>query len=103
MHTPTAEQQAIIEAARNDTRSILVRAFAGCAKSTTLEMLAKALAPSPSLALAFNKKIALDLEKRFPPHFVIKTLNSLGHSAWSNAIGKRLVLDDKKLGKLVTE
>jgi len=103
MHTPTPEQQAIISAARDCKESILVRAYAGCAKSTTLEMLANALPPQPALALAFNKKIAVELEKRFPPHFQIKTLNGLGHAAWGRALGKRLVLDDKKLGKLVSE
>jgi len=102
-HTPTAEQQAIIDAARDRSESILVRAYAGCAKSTTLEMLAHALPPGPALALAFNKKIADELTKRFPPHFQIKTMNGLGHGAWSRALGRRLVLDDKKLGKLVSK
>jgi DNA helicase II / ATP-dependent DNA helicase PcrA len=102
-HTPTDEQQAIIDAARDRPESILVRAYAGCAKSTTLEMLAHALPPTPALALAFNKKIADELSKRFPPHFQIKTMNGLGHSAWGRALGRRLVLDDKKLGKIVTK
>jgi hypothetical protein len=103
MHKPTPEQEAIICAAKNTRQSLLIRALAGCAKSTTLEMIAHALPPGPGLALAFNKKIAVELEKRFPPHFQIKTLNGLGHAAWGRALSKRLVLDDKKLGKIVSE
>lgn len=102
MHTPTPEQEAIIRAAREQTSSLLVRAYAGCAKSTTLEMIAHALPAEPALALAFNKKIAVELEKRFPSNFVIKTMNGLGHAAWGRALGKRLTLDDKKLGKIIT-
>lgn len=100
---PTPEQAAIIAAAREDTRSILVRAYAGCAKTTTLEMIANALPGVQGLALAFNVKIKKELEKRFPANFTVKTLNGLGHSAWQNAIGRRLTLDEKKLGKIITQ
>ena len=100
--TPTDEQQAIIEAARGP-HSLMIQAFAGCSKTTSLVMLAAALPAVPTLALAFNKKIADELKTRFPSHIDVKTLNGLGHSAWGRAIGKRLTLDDKKLGNLVNE
>lgn len=103
LHPPTPEQQAILDAALADRRSIMIDALAGCTKTTILQMLAAALPQEPSLALAFNVKIKKELEARFPSHFEIKTLNGLGHSAWQRAIGKRLTLDDRKLGKLVTE
>jgi hypothetical protein len=102
-HKPTPEQAAIIDAACTRRESIMVNAYAGCAKSSTLEMLAHAMPAQPVLSLAFNKKIAMELEKRLPPSFTVKTLNGLGHSAWSKAIGRRPELDDKKLGKLVTQ
>lgn len=98
---PTPEQAAIIAAAQERSESILVRAYAGCAKTTTLELIAKAL-PQGGLALAFNVKIKKELEKRFPASFTIKTMNGLGHSAWGAALGKRLTLDEKKLGRIVT-
>jgi hypothetical protein len=101
-HKPTKEQAAIIDAACTRRESIMVNAYAGCAKSSTLEMLAHAMPAQPALSLAFNKKIAVELERRLPPSFTVKTLNGLGHSAWSKAIGRRPELDDKKLGKLVT-
>lgn len=103
MITPTPEQLVIISAARERSESLMIQAFAGCAKTTTLEMIGQALPAQPALALAFNVKIKKELEKRFPPHFTVKTLNGLGHSAWSAAIGKRLIVEDKKLGKLITD
>lgn len=99
---PTAEQAAIVEAATNPGPSIMVTAYAGCTKTSTLEMVANALPTQPALALAFNVKIKKELEKRFPAWFEIKTLNGLGHSAWQKAIGKRCEVDEKKLGRLTT-
>lgn len=100
---PTPEQEAIIKAASERTESLLIRAYAGCAKTSTLQMLAPvALPKGPALALAFNVKIKKELEKRLPGHFEVKTLNGLGHSAWGQCLGKRLELDDRKLGRLVS-
>ena len=101
-HTPTAEQSAIILAARERSESLLIRAYAGCAKTSTLEMLAPLVPTSSALALAFNVKIKKELEKRLPSHFDVKTLNGLGHSAWQRFLGRKLELDDRKLGRLVT-
>ena len=101
--SPTSEQLAIIEAAERSETSLMVTAYAGCAKTTTLELLARALPSKPTLALAFNVKTKKELEKRFPSHFEIKTLNGLGHSAWGRAIGRGLTVDPQKLGKLVTQ
>ena len=101
--SPTPEQDSIVEAVRSSTDSLMVKAYAGCAKTTTILLAAKALPVEPALALAFNKKIQLELEKKLPSHFAVKTMNGLGHSAWSQAIGRRLTIDDRKLGKCVTE
>src|SRR5882724_7289319 len=98
----TDEQQAIVAAAAKGANT-MVSAYAGCAKTTTLEAIASAMPTKPSLAVAFNVKIKKELERRFPQHFEVKTLNGLGHSAWSKTIGKRLTLDEKKLGKLITQ
>lgn len=100
--TPTAEQEAIIQVARTPD-SLMVTAFAGCAKTSTLEMAGRQV-KVPALALAFNKKIATEMASRFEGNFSVKTLNSLGHAAWGRAIGvAKITLDDRKLGKLVTE
>lgn len=99
---PTAEQLALIDAGCNRQESIMVNALAGCAKSTSLQMLMAKMPPQPTLAVAFNLKTKKELERLMPSHVAVKTLNGLGHSAWAKAIGKALTLDDKKLGKIVT-
>lgn len=100
---PTPEQSAIIEAARSSA-SLMVNALAGTGKTTTLTMLAQALPTEPILALAFNKKIKEELEKRFPSNFTIMTMNGLGHKAWAGSLNKRkLFIDDRKLSRLTTD
>lgn len=101
--TPTEEQQAIVDAVKRSDTSIMIRAMAGCAKTTTLELVARAMPVRPSLATAFNVKIKKEMETRLPQHFQVKTLNGLGHEAWGRTIGKRCSVDDKKVGKIVKQ
>lgn len=94
--TPTPEQEAIIEAALTSKDSLLINALAGAAKTTTLELICKALPAQPILSLAFNKRIAVEMEKRLPGHVKCQTMNALGHGIWAAACAKRLTLDTKK-------
>lgn len=101
--TPTDEQAAVIEAvAAGD--SVMVDALAGCTKSTTLEMAAPGV-KEPALALAFNKKIQLTLDQKMPKHFTNKTFNGFGHGTLIRALPgvSKITLEDKKLGKLITQ
>lgn len=100
---PTEEQQAVIQATRHGRDSLLIRAYAGCAKTTTLTLAAKEI-KIPGLALAFNKHIKAELASKFPGNFVVQTMNGLGHQAIGRAMPQRnLRLDDKKLGRLIGE
>jgi superfamily I DNA/RNA helicase len=99
--TLTPEQQAIVEATKSSSDSLMISAYAGCSKTTTLTLCAKNITGS-GLALAFNVKIKKELEERFPSHFEVMTLNGLGHRAWGRALGKGMGVDDKKLGKIVS-
>jgi DNA helicase-2/ATP-dependent DNA helicase PcrA len=99
--SPTSEQLAIIEAARTTSDNLLVQALAGAAKTSTLELIAAALPGRPILAVAFNKRIAEEMTKRLPSHCVCKTMNSIGHTAWGNHIGKRLTLNKSKMGDIL--
>jgi DNA helicase-2/ATP-dependent DNA helicase PcrA len=94
--TPTPEQLAIITAARDTKESLLINAYAGAAKTTTLELIAKSLPVGPILCLAFNKRIAEEMKKRLPGHVTCKTLNAVGHGVWATAVGKRLTVDTRK-------
>ena len=98
---PTPEQEAIVTAARSTKHNLLVQALAGASKTSTLDLIAKALPGQPILCIAFNKRIAEEMERRLPSHCVCKTLNSIGHSAWGQYLGKRLSLNAKKMGDLV--
>lgn len=99
--TPTAEQLACITAATTTKANLIISALAGAAKTSTLVLLAEALAPQRILCLAFNKKIALEMAERLPSNCDSKTLNSLGYRAWADYIRpKRIKLDDSKIFRL---
>jgi F-box protein 18 (helicase) len=96
MHTPTEEQAAIVEAARSSDRNLLVSALAGAAKTSTLELIAQALPSTEILALAFNKKMAVEMQERMPSNVKAMTLNALGHRVWMDATGRRLKINASK-------
>lgn len=101
--SPTPEQQIILSAAKDSKESLMITAFAGTGKTSTLVMIANALPVQPAIALAFNTSIKKELERRFPPFWKVMTLNGLGHRAWMSAIrGKAINLDERKLGRLTT-
>jgi len=101
--TPTPEQQAIIDAAKQTKANILVEALAGAAKTSTLEMIAKALPGIPIMAVAFNKRIAEEMQRRLPGHVKCMTLNGVGHRAFSSALGKNVTLNTDKMYELLKE
>lgn len=100
--TPTDEQLAAITAAKTK-QSVMLTAYAGTAKTTTLEMMGHQI-KAPALALAFNVSIKKELEKRFEPNFTVKTLNGLGFGALMRAMPGVTFQppDGRKIGKLVT-
>lgn len=98
--SPTPEQLAIVEAAQSTTDNLIITALAGAAKTTTLRLIAEALPKTPILCLAFNKKIATEMQERLPPNTKAMTLNGLGHRAWMSR-GKRLTLDTEKTMRLI--
>ena len=104
-HTPTPEQQLIIDAATQTEDNLLVNALAGAAKTSTLVMLSEALKESSPklriLCLAFNKKIATEMQERLPSNCTAMTLNSLGHRVWGDVLGRRLTIEAGKVGDII--
>lgn len=99
----TPEQQAFIDEVGDTTNSIILSAVAGSGKTTTLLKAAQRLNPRLKIiALAFNKNIAEELQKKFPSYVTCKTLNGIGHQVWMSAHGKKN-LDSRKMGDLVTK
>lgn len=92
-HTP--QQTSFIEEMARSTSSIALEACAGSGKTTTLVAGINADGAG-GLACAFNKKNAEDLRGRIKPTWTAKTMNALGHAAWSKQVSS-IRLDAKKL------
>lgn len=99
--TPTAEQQAVIEAAKSTSDNLIIHALAGAAKTSTLVLIAKALPTTPILSLAFNVRINQEMKERLPGNCESLTLNSIGHRTWAQAIGRKLVVNKDKTYTIV--
>lgn len=96
-HTPTPEQQAIIDFYLSRSEPLIINALAGAAKTTTLTMLAAADPGQTVLAIAFNKHIATELAQRMPSNCICKTMNALGHRMVGDFLSRRVTLrTDKK-------
>lgn len=104
MFKPTPEQDTICSAYDQTKSNLMIVAYAGCAKTTTLELLAKRVDPKiPTSMLAFNVSIKKELEKRVPETIKVMTVNGLGHRAWAGAISSGIRLEDRKIGTLVSQ
>lgn len=101
--SPTPEQEAIILAAKQTSQNLMISAYAGAAKTSTLVLVAQTLKTTPILALAFNVRIKKELESRLPSLSSVKTLNGLGHYVWGQTLGKRLILKETKLATCIKE
>lgn len=81
--TPSVYQSKIFKHIKKSKSSLVINAVAGSGKSTTI-IKAVELVPKDKKILfcAFNKHIAVELQKRLPSHVKVQTLNGLGHGAW---------------------
>lgn len=86
---PTAEQQAILEAAACGER-VAISAGAGSGKTSTLQMIASARPKTSMLYLAYNKAIQLDAQKRFPANVTAKTAHGLAYPEFGAPMRSRL-------------
>lgn len=99
----TDEQNEIIRFISKERASLLVNAGPGAAKTSTLVLAAHANVV-PTLSLAFNKRIATELQFRMPGHVMCKTINGLGHGVLMKMLGKkRLMLDTSKTYSFVKD
>lgn len=97
---PTPEQAAIISTIKAGNH-VMVNALAGCAKTSTIVLAANALPMGvDAIALAFNKKIAVELQEKLPTNVEAMTLNSMGHRAWAKGRA-RLRVDGRKNWKMI--
>ena len=94
---PTSEQTNILDAVRTTKQNIMIRARAGCGKTTMLELIDHAEKAQPYLLMCFNKAIATEAEKRMRSATTVRTFNSLGHKIWAAAVDRKLSLNQKKI------
>jgi superfamily I DNA/RNA helicase len=100
--TPTPEQGRILNLLTSTSSNLSIRALAGTGKTSTLELIEGAL-DGAILCLAFNKRIADEMAKRFKTTSTVRTFNSLGHRIWAKACSKGVVLNPKKTQDLLRD
>lgn len=76
---PTLEQKVAIDRAISGESFPLV-AVAGAGKTSTLRMIAQAVAPKQVLYLAFNRSVAEEAKLKFPKNTTVKTVHGFAFS-----------------------
>src|SRR6266403_4469445 len=100
---PTDEQLDIFAAATLTKDNLMLNALAGTGKTSTLELIEKAVPAKPILYLVFAKKNADEATERMLSTTTVRTFNSLGHRIWAQTQSKVLRLNAKKSGDTLRE
>jgi heme oxygenase len=87
--TPTGEQAAIVAAARAG-RDLVVEAGAGTGKTSTLKLVAQASPHWRGVYVAYNRAIAADAKRAFPPSVTCATAHALAFRAVGRRYAHRL-------------
>ena len=97
---PTKEQERVYLFVKKRPENLLIEAFAGCGKTTTILEAVKLIPPDKSVMfLAFNKHIQEELKTKLPQHVRCYTTYGLGLSALKRKYGDKIVFDEFKLDK----
>lgn len=92
---PSPYQQAFFDWVTTGTGSALVNAVAGSGKTTTIVKSLSLISDDLDvLFLAFNKKIATELQARVPKHVIAATFHSRGYAAWRKFVGGNVASPD---------
>lgn len=91
----TDEQLAILDAAKAEG-NLMLQAYAGCGKTSTLEMIDKLAKERPAMYCVFNKRNADEARDRMCSTTTVKTFNAIGHAIWQSAISPRLKVETRK-------
>ena len=100
---PTEEQKDIFHFIKTRKENVLIQAYAGTGKSTTIIEAVKLIDPSKSITfLAFNKHIQEELKLKLPEHVRCYTTYGLGVSALLRKY-KDIKFDEFKIDKIITK
>ena len=100
--SPTDEQIAIIEGAKNAT-DIAVEALAGTGKTTTLKLLADSKVGFKGTYVAFNKSIVDEAKAKFPSSVRCSTAHGLAYQAIGREYASRLQSTQRLSFKQIAE
>lgn len=99
---PTDEQEKVFFYTHKRPENVLIKAYAGCGKSTTIIEAVKLLPSSKStIFLAFNKHIQEELKTKLPEHVRCYTTYGLGNGAIKRKYGDKITFDEFKIDKLI--
>ena len=99
---PTKEQERIFNFIIKRPENILIKAYAGCGKTTTIVEAVKLIPKDKSIIfLAFNKHIKEELETKLPEHVRCYTTYGLGNSAIKRKYGDKIQFDEFKIDKII--
>jgi len=102
MIKPTTEQDRIFMFTKKRPENILIKAYAGAGKTTTIVEAVKLLPVDKQIMfLAFNKHIQEELKTKLPEHVRCYTTYGLGMSAIKRKYGDRIQFDEFKADKII--
>jgi len=102
MIKPTPEQERIFLFVKKRPENILIKAYAGAGKTTTIVEAVKLLPKDKNIMfLAFNKHIQEELKTKLPEYVRCYTTYGLGMSAIKRKYGDSIQFDEFKIDKLV--
>lgn len=99
---PTPEQERIFLFLNKRPENILIRAYAGTGKTSTVVEAVKLLPKDKNIMfLAFNKHIQEELKTKLPEHVRCYTTYGLGTSAIKRKYGDKIQFDEFKADKII--
>lgn len=102
--TPTKEQKTIFNYIENRDENILIQAYAGAGKTTTIVHALNYLPKDKSIMfLAFNKHIQEELKTKVPEYVKCYTTYGLGNSAIKRKYGNKIQFDEFKIDKIINK
>jgi DNA helicase II / ATP-dependent DNA helicase PcrA len=101
-HKPTPEQGRVFLFTVKRPENLLIKAYAGCGKTTTIVEAVKLLPKDKSIMfLAFNKHIQEELKTKLPEYVRCYTTYGLGNAAIKRKYGEKIEFDEFKIDKII--
>ena len=79
---PTAEQEDILDVVYDEEGDVIVNAYAGTGKTTTLKMIVQDNPDKKFIYLAYNKAVAKEAKKKFPENCFVTTVHGLAYRSF---------------------